>query len=218
MDSGARRRIRIWDAPTRLFHWSLVGLIAAAWWTAEEEMLEWHQRIGLTILILIVFRLIWGLIGGSTARFSGFVRGPRAIAAYLRGRAPHAIGHNPLGALSVLALLFMVAAVTALGLFTEDEDGIAPGPLAYRVSADVSETAHEWHEQGFDLLLVLVGLHVAAILYYALFRRDNLVGPMISGSRAMPEGTEGMRPAPAWRALLALILAIGVGWWVWSGA
>ena len=186
MASGPMRRIRIWDAPTRLFHWALVGLIAAAWWTAEEGLLEWHQRIGLTILILILFRLIWGVIGSSTARFSGFVRGPRAIGAYLRGKAPQAIGHNPLGALSVLALLLTVAAVTALGLFTEDEDGIAPGPLAYRVSADVSEQAHDWHEQGFDLLLVLVALHVAAIAYYWLFKRDNLVGPMISGSRAMP--------------------------------
>jgi cytochrome b len=218
MGSRPMRRIRIWDAPTRLFHWSLVLLIAAAWWTGEEEMVEWHQRIGLTILILIVFRLIWGLIGSSTARFSGFVRGPRAIAAYLRGQRPHAVGHNPLGALSVLALLFMVALVTGLGLFAGDEDGIMPGPLAYRISVEASDSATELHEQGFDLLLVLIGLHVAAILYYALFKRDNLVGPMLSGSRAMPEGTDGMRAAPAWRALLAHIRAIGVGGWIWGGA
>ena len=217
MGSRPMRRIRISDAPTRLFHWSLVLLIAAAWWTGEEEMLDWHLRIGLTILVLVVFRLIWGLIGSSTARFSGFVRGPRAIAAYLRGQAPHAVGHNPLGALSVLALLFMAALVTGLGLFASDEDGIMPGPLAYRISVEASDAATELHEQGFDLLLVLIALHVAAILYYALFKRDNLVGPMLSGSRAMPEGTDGMRPAPAWRALLALILAIGIGWWGWSG-
>ena len=212
------RRIRIWDGPTRLFHWLLVVLIAAAWWTAEEERLDWHSRIGLAVLILVAFRLIWGVIGSSTARFAGFVRGPRAIAAYLRGTAPHAIGHNPLGALSVLGLLFMVAAVTGLGLISEDEDGIAPGPLAHLVSPDVSEAALELHELGFNVLLALVALHVAAIAYYWLFRRDNLLGPMLSGSRLMPEGMAPMKPAPFWRAGLALILAIAFGWWVWTGS
>jgi cytochrome b len=209
-------RGRIWDAPIRLFHWLLVLLIAGAWWTAEEELLDWHFRIGLAILILIVFRLIWGFIGSSTARFSGFVKGPRAIAAYLRGTAAHAVGHNPLGALSVVALLFMVVAVTALGLFATDEDGIAPGPLSYLVSVDASDLATELHETGFNLLLALVTLHVAAIFYYTLVKRDNLLAPMLSGSRDMPDGAEPMRPAPLWRAGLAVVLAIGFGWWVWS--
>ena len=211
-------RIRVWDVPTRLFHWLLVALIAAAWWTAEEGLLTWHYRIGFSILILILFRLIWGLIGSSTARFAGFVRGPRAIAAYLRGERPHEVGHNPLGALSVLALIGLTAAVTGLGLFASDEDGIEPGPLAYRVSVEASDVAHELHEFGFNLLLVLVALHVAAIAYYALFKRDNLLTPMLSGSREMPEGTEPMRPAPAWRAGLARVLAIGFAGWGWSGA
>lgn len=211
-------RIRVWDAPTRLFHWLLVALIAAAWWTAEEGLLTWHYRIGFCILILILFRLIWGLIGSSTARFAGFVRGPRVIAAYLRGERPHEVGHNPLGALSVLALLGLTAAVTGLGLFASDEDGIEPGPLAYRVSVEASDVAQELHELGFNLLLALVALHVAAIAYYGLFKRDNLLTPMLSGSREMPEGTEPMRPAPAWRAGLALVLATGFAWWVWSGA
>ena len=212
------RRIKVWDGPTRLFHWLLVLLIAAAWWTAEEEMLDWHYRIGLAVLILIVFRLIWGFVGSSTSRFASFVKGPSAIAAYLRGAAPHRVGHNPLGALSVLALLFMVAAITGLGLISEDEDGIAPGPLAYLVGADVSEAARELHELGFNVLLALVALHVAAILYYALVRRDNLLGPMLSGSRDLPDGVEPMRAAPLWRAAVALAAAIGFGWWIWTGA
>jgi cytochrome b len=211
------RRLSVWDGPTRLFHWLLVVLIAAAWWTAENENLTWHYRIGFVVLILIAFRLIWGVIGGSTARFSNFVRGPRAIAAYLRGTAPHGVGHNPLGALSVLSLLGMVAVVTGLGLFANDQDGIDPGPLAYLVSIDAADSAHELHEIGFNILLALVALHVAAILYYWLFKRDNLLAPMLSGSREAPEGIAPMRPAPLWRAGLALVLATAFAWWVWSG-
>lgn len=211
------RRIRIWDGPTRLFHWTLAGLIAAAWWTAENELLDWHFRIGLAVLVLILFRVIWGFVGSSTALFSHFVRGPRAIAAYLRG-APARIGHNPLGALSVLALLALVAAVTGSGLVTGDEDGLYQGPLAYLVSLETSEVAHDLHETGFNVLLVLIGLHVAAILYYALVRRDNLVAPMLTGARDLPEGTEPMRPAPLWRAALALTAAMLLAWWIWSGA
>ena len=212
------RRIKVWDGPTRLFHWLLVALIAAAWWTGENEDLTWHYRIGFIVLILIVFRLIWGFIGSSTARFAGFVKGPRAIAAYLRGESPHAVGHNSLGALSVLALLGLVAAEVVLGLFATDHDGIQPGPLAYLVSVEASDAAHELHEIGFNVLLAVIALHVAAILYYWLFKRDNLVGPMLSGSREAPEGTEPMRPAPLWRAGVALVLATAFAWWVWSGA
>jgi cytochrome b len=212
------RRIKVWDASTRLFHWSLVVLIAGAWWTAENDMLEWHLQIGLAVLALLVFRLVWGLIGSSTARFTDFVRGPRAIGDYLRGRSPYRIGHNPIGALSVIALLLLVAAVTATGLISEDEDGIAPGPLAHAVSPVVSDAAYELHELGFDALLVLVVLHVAAIAFYWLVKRDNLLAPMLSGSREAPEGIEPMRPAPAWRAGLAIVLAAGFAWWVWNGA
>ena len=211
-------RVRIWDGPTRLFHWSLALLIAAAWWTGEEHLLTWHYRIGLAILCLLAFRLIWGFVGSSTARFAGFVRGPRAILAYLRGAGPPAIGHNPLGALSVLALLAMTSAVVALGLFATDEDGLDPGPLSHFVSYDAAEAAQELHETGFDLLLVLIGLHVAAILYYALVRRDNLVGPMLSGRGKAPEGAGAMVGAPAWRLALAVAAAILFGWWIWSGA
>jgi cytochrome b len=211
-------RVRVWDWPIRLFHWLLVILIAAGWWTGENEDLTWHYRIGFMVLILIAFRLVWGIIGSSTARFTSFVKGPRAIFSYLRGSAPHAVGHNPLGALSVLALLALTAAVVGLGLFATDEDGIDPGPLSYLVSEEAAETAQELHELSFNLLLVLVAVHIGAILYYALFRRDNLLGPMLSGRRDVPEGTGAMRAAPGWRLALALALAFAFAWWVWSGA
>jgi cytochrome b len=215
--SQADPRIRVWDRPTRLFHWLLVALIAAAWWTGENEDLTWHYRIGMIVLMLVLFRLIWGLIGGSTARFVRFVRGPRAIAAYLRGTAPPAVGHNPLGALSVLALLGLVSLVLVLGLFATDDDGLDPGPLAHLVSYEAAEQAQELHEVAFDLLLVVIAIHVAAIFYYLLFKRDNLIGPMLTGSRRGPEGAEPLRPAPLWRTLFAIIAATSIGWWIWSG-
>lgn len=211
-------RVRVWDLPLRLFHWLLVLLIAAAWWTGENDDLVWHYRIGFLALILIVFRLIWGFIGSSTARFASFIRGPRAILAYLRGASPHAVGHNPLGALSVIALLGLVAVVVGLGLFATDEDGIDPGPLSHYVSLDAAEEAADLHELFFDALLVVIAIHVAAILWYALFRRDNLIGPMITGAREAPPGTEPMRPVSAWRFWLALVLAFALTWWVWTGA
>ena len=211
-------RAKIWDLPTRLFHWLLVLLIAGAWWTAENDALDWHYRIGFAILTLLVFRLIWGLVGSSTARLASFVRGPGAIRAYLSGRAPPAIGHNPIGALSVLALLGFLLVHVTLGLLSSDEDGLAPAPLAHLVSYDVSEAAHDLHEDGFNLLLVLIGLHVAAILYYALVKRRNLVGPMLSGRGEVPAGMEPMRPVPAWRLAAALVVALAFAGWIWSGA
>ncbi|HEX8654108.1 MAG TPA: cytochrome b/b6 domain-containing protein [Allosphingosinicella sp.] len=210
-----RVRVAVWDRAVRIVHWLLAALIGLAWWTAEEDMLDWHERIGMLVLGLLVFRLVWGFVGSSTARFSGFVRGPAGILAYLRGRSGFVLGHNPLGALSVLALLTMVGLETGLGLFASDEDGFLSGPLAGFVSEDVAETLTELHEDLFDWLLVLIGLHVAAIAFYLLVKRDNLVGPMLSGRRAAPEGTQPMVAAPAWRAALAVLVAFGVMSAVW---
>ena len=209
----------IWDGWTRFFHWSLVLLVAAAWWTAENDEMEWHLRIGMAVFVLLVFRLVWGLIGGSTSRFASFVHGPGAIFAYLRGRFPAHVGHNPLGALSVLGLLAGLLLVVGLGLIGVDEDGLAPGPLYLWVGEELSEEAIELHEhEAFDLLLVLIGLHVAAVLFYALVKRHNLLGPMISGRGEIPKGAEALQPASAGRAVLAWLIALGLGWWVWAGA
>lgn len=212
--------IAVWDRPVRLVHWLLAALIAFAWWTAEEEMLDWHYRAGLLILGLIVFRLAWGFIGSSTARFSGFVRGPRAIADYLRGRSGFVLGHNPLGALSVLALLAMVALETALGLFASDEDGFLSGPLAAFVAEDLAESLTDLHADLFDYLLILIGLHLAAIAFHLLVKRDNLVRPMVTGRGSAPPGTEPMVAAPASRAVLAALAAfaaMSLIWWIGEG-
>jgi cytochrome b len=204
--------VAVWDWPVRIVHWAIVLLIAFAWWTAEEEMVDWHYRAGMAVLGLLVFRIVWGFIGSSTARFSSFVRGPRGILSYLRGRSGYVLGHNPLGALSVLALLAMIAAEVGLGLFASDEDGLMSGPFASLVSDDLSERLTDLHHDLFDYLLVLIGLHVAAILFYLLVKRDNLVGPMIVGRRSAPAGTEPMAAAPLWRFLVAAGIAGAVVW------
>ena len=207
-------RVKVWDAPTRLFHWLIVILVALQWWTAKEERLDLHIALGLTTLGLLLFRLLWGIFGSSTARFATFVKGPRAILAYLGGRAAPVLGHNPLGALSVLALFGALAVQVGLGLFASDEDGLYGGPFAHLIDPELSEEITELHEQMFDVLLVLIGLHVAAIVYFAVVRRDDLVTPMITGRRDAPDGVTEMRPAPLWRLLLALALAGGIVGWI----
>lgn len=205
-------RISVWDLPTRAFHWLIVLLMPALWWTAEEHMMDLHLQLGLVALGLILFRLVWGLIGSSTARFAGFVKGPRAILLYLRGEAGAGVGHNPLGALNVLALLLLLAAVVGLGLFATDEDGLYPGPLSHLVSFDSAAILAERHEQLFWILAGFIGLHVAAVLFYLAVRRDNLIAPMVTGGRDGGDGQAGMIAAPAWRFLIATAIAAVLTW------
>jgi cytochrome b len=207
---------RVWDLPIRLFHWILAALIAFSWWSAEYHHDDWHIWSGLAILTLLFFRLMWGLVGSSTARFSSFVRGPAAVRAYLQGKW-RGIGHSPLGAFSVIALLGATAVQVGLGLFSEDEDGLMTGPLSRLVSADTSDIARELHEIWFYVLLALIGLHVAAILFYRL-RGKPLVKAMFTGRAAVEPGTAPMRPGKWWAALLCLAIALAVTRWIAAGA
>ena len=210
-------RIAVWDLPTRIVHWLIALLIPALWWTAEEEIFEIHMLLGQTMLALVLFRLLWGVLGGSTARFAGFVRGPRTILAFLGGRVKAGLGHNPVGALSVVAMLLALSIQVGLGLFANHDDGLYSGPLAHLVGDDASDTLGERHETFFYVLLGLIGLHLAAILFYLLVKRDNLVAPMITGARAAPAGAAPMITAPLWRLLLAIGLAAALTWWIASG-
>lgn len=209
-------KLPIWDLPVRLFHWVLVGLIAFAWWSAEYHYDDLHIWSGIAVLTLLIFRILWGFFGSSTARFANFIRGPRAVFGYLRGEW-RGVGHNPLGALSVVALLGLVSVQVGLGLFASDEDGLMQGPLASLVSMGASDTAKELHEELFNFLLALIGLHVAAILYYR-FKGKSLVNPMITGKGEVEPGVEPMRPGKWWVAILCLIVAIGITRWVIAGA
>ncbi|MBA3512707.1 MAG: cytochrome b/b6 domain-containing protein [Sphingomonas sp.] len=209
----------VWDLPTRLFHWTLVALIAFSWWTAEEGELELHMWSGFAILTLLLFRLLWGFFGGSTARFRNFVRGPAAVLGYLRDtKGWRAAGHTPLGALSVVALLGAIAIQVGLGLVSVDEDGLNEGPLAYLVSLDLSEQLRDLHEDFFNVLLALIGLHVAAVLFYRLVMGKKLTAPMIVGRGVLEPGVEPMRPAGGWVAIVCLLVALGVTRWIVAGA
>jgi cytochrome b len=209
----------VWDLPTRLFHWTLVVLVGLSWWSAENDQQELHLYLGYGVLSLLLFRIGWGLAGSSTARFSSFVRGPGAVVRYVRDRFHWPLaGHAPLGALSVLALLAMLFVIVGTGLFAADEDGLFSGPLAYLVSVGVSDTMTGLHEELFDVLLVLIGLHVAAILLYRLALGRNLLGPMITGKAELAPGVEPMRPGKWWVALICLVAAIAITRWIIGGA
>ncbi len=212
-------KLPIWDLPTRLFHWLMAALIGFSWWSAEEEHLDWHIWSGLAIMSLLLFRLLWGVFGSSTARFASFVRGPRQIIAYLRDvKGWRPVGHSPIGALSVLAMLGALVVQVGLGLFTIDKDGLYEGPLAYLISLDLAEEIADLHEDWFDVILILIGLHIAAIISYRLFLGKKLIGPMITGRGAAEAGVEPMRPGRWWAALLCLVASIAVTRWVVAGA
>jgi cytochrome b len=206
--------VSVWDLPTRLFHWLLVILIGLSWWSAETRTMEWHYRSGLAILGLVVFRLVWGFIGGSTARFAQFVRLPGAALDYLRGKASNKAGHNPLGGYSVIALLGLVGLQTMTGLFSSDTDGLESGPLSHWISDyDTVDAITDVHEASFNLLLGLIGLHILAILFYRFVRRRNLVTPMVTGRDAeLPAGTQGLVPAGPLRFIIAAAIGAGTAW------
>ena len=212
-------KLAVWDLPTRLFHWVLVGLIGFSWWTGEQGENDLHFYSGYAVLTLLIFRLLWGIFGSSTARFSSFVRGPRAVADYLgRMKTWPGVGHTPLGALSVLALLAVLFLQVGTGLIQTDDDGLVEGPLAPLVSYDVAEAAHDLHEVSFNLLLVLIGLHVAAILFYRVALGKRLLGAMITGKSSLDSSAEPMRPGKGWVAVLCLMLALGLTRWIIAGA
>lgn len=210
----AARRF-VWDAPTRAFHWLLAAAFGFSWWSAEQRFMDWHRASGLFILFLLIFRLQWGLFGGETARFAQFVKGPGAAIAYLKGASPAPLGHNPLGGWSVVAMLTALALQATGGLFAVDIDGIESGPLSHFVTFEQGRIAAQAHEIGFNALLVLVGLHLIAVFFYALVRRRNLVGPMITGRAGNP-GTDSRR-APLWRLFAALSAAAGATYVIANG-
>ena len=206
----------VWDLPVRLVHWLLAVLIAFSWWSVHNNHTDWHIWSGIAILTLLVFRLLWGFVGSSTARWSSFVRGPRSVADYLRGKWI-GIGHTPLGALSVVALFAVLAIQVGLGLFAEDEDGLYLGPLSRFLDPETSDRIRDIHEFWFNVVLAFVVLHVAAIIFYRL-RGRKLTKPMITGKAEVPPGTVPMKPGKWWMAIICLAVALAIARWIVAGA
>ncbi len=182
-DDAASQRtwLRLWDLPLRVFHWSLVGAVTTAIVTGKlgGAWMPLHAKAGLLIVGLVVFRLIWGLVGSTHARFASFVPTWTRLRAYLKGQW-HGAGHNPLGAFSVFALLALLAAQVSTGLFSSDDIAFN-GPLFNRIDEALASRLGGIHQQLATALLWLMGLHVVAIVFYWLFKRDNLVKPMVTG-------------------------------------
>lgn len=199
--------VRVWDLPTRLFHWALVACVLALFATAYApgSWLPWHARAGYLMLALLLFRLVWGFIGGRWSRFSAFAYGPGSVLRYARGQGEpdQRVGHNPLGALSVLAILAVLLLQVGTGLIGDDETAFT-GPLNRLVSSAQGLAATAYHKRiGQWLVVGLSGLHVVAVLYYRWKKKDDLIGPMVRGDKRLDRAAPASRDdaASRWTAL-----------------
>lgn len=205
-------KVRVWDLPTRLFHWLLVACVIGMVITGQVggAAIDWHARIGYAVLTLLLFRIVWGLVGGHWSRFTSFIYSPRSIINYLRGRAhpDHLIGHNPLGAGSVFAMLLFLLIQVATGLVSDDEISFT-GPLNKYV-ASASGLAATWYHKNIGqwTLFGLVLLHIAAILYYLWKKRDNLIQPMIRGDKMAANSVRSSRDDAGSRLAAFAVLLI----------
>lgn len=204
--------IRVWDIPTRFFHWLLVGLVIFSFITGKIGLttMKYHEWSGFAILVLIGFRLVWGFIGGRQSRFSTFVKGPAAVMHYAssllsKGSKRH-IGHNPLGGWSVLAMLTSLLIQVGTGLFAND-DILTEGPLYALVSKQTSDWLTGIHHLNQKVLLVLVVIHIGAVIFYLTVKRENLIKPMITGNKTWHQKIDSAPGNPALAIVLAAVLA-----------
>lgn len=220
--------VKVWDLPTRLFHWVLVTLFAVLWLSGSVGGIDLplpggktmvntdlHMLLGQVVLALVLYRVLWGLFGSSTARFSSFVRGPGAVMAYLKavrsGQHPLFAGHNPAGALMILAVLALLLLQAGTGLFSND-DILSEGPLAALAGKDLSDTLTGVHGLIADGLIVLVIIHVGAVVVYRL-KGENLVKPMVTGYKdrsSLPAGEAAPRMVSPVLALVLLAVSVAI--------
>ncbi|MBL8643499.1 MAG: cytochrome b/b6 domain-containing protein [Rhodospirillaceae bacterium] len=231
--SGPTRKIKVWDVPVRLFHWILVLLIGLSYATGEFGGFDFimpvtgnmvpnmnlHMWSGLSILALVIFRVVWGVLGSDTAKFSDFVKGPGAVMGYLGGlfkKGTKVIaGHNPAGGLVVVAILILLLMQAGTGLFAKEDDffGIA-GPLNSLVSEDTAKMLTSRHHQIWEAIEILIVLHIAASIFYWLVLKQNLIVAMFTGQKEIPASAEipQLRFASKAKAAVVMIIAAAVVW------
>ena len=211
------KSISLWDLPTRLFHWLLVLCVTGSLVSVNlgGTWMVWHERCGLAVIGLLSFRLAWGIVGSTHARFQEFVPGPAAISAYLKGEW-QGLGHNPLGALSVFAMLGLLGFQAVTGLFATDAIAFN-GPLYRAVSSSWNDTITSWHKLTEWFIYGLIGLHIASVLFYTLVKKDNLIAPMITGRKNVSAEVASERKGGGWIALIVALVVAGIAIWLANG-
>ena len=223
-----KKIIRVWDLPIRLFHWLLVLCIAGSFITVNigGNAIQLHAYFGYSILTLLIFRITWGFVGSTHARFTSFIPNPKSVLNYLQGKSPRFLGHNPIGALSVLALLFALSVQVTTGLFVDDEIAFQ-GPFAKYVSNATVSFLSQIHEGNQVVIYTLITIHIAAIIYYRKFKGEDLIKPMINGDKEIDPSEEAKySPADLGQAskdgglqrglalLLLSVIAVVVGYFI----
>lgn len=212
-------RTRIWDLPTRAFHILLMLSVAGLIATGETGAMQLHFWLGYTVLTLVLFRLVWGVVGGHWSRFIHFVPAPASLLAYVQavrsGQAPRSIGHNPLGAMSVLAMLSVLLLQVFSGFISDDEIASA-GPWTAFVPASWVQIATQYHSDlGKAILILLIVLHVSTVLYYKRLKQEDLITPMITGDKILTSETLASRDTRTSR-LFALGVLLGCAYVVYQ--
>jgi len=213
----------LWDLPVRLSHLAMIVLVGLSWYTAENMHVfafgpqdgpsdfDIHVWSGIALLVVVLFRILWGVFGSTTARFSQFLKGPRAVLNYIRGQTDAGFGHNPLGGLSVVTLIALLLIQPLIGLTSSEDTFGLEGPLKHLVSTETSYWLASIHKIIFNVLLVFISLHLCAILYYRVIRKDKIISPIITG-RSEKDAPEGLVIQPVWCALIFLAAAATIIW------
>lgn len=213
------KSVRIWDLPTRLFHWALVASVVGAYITVKTGNMDWHLRFGKWVFCLLLFRVLWGFVGPHYARFFQFIKGPGAIINYLKS-GKKVYGHNPLGALSVIALIGLFGFQVVTGLYTGD-GYFYQGPL-YSMGRGIRKAMTDWHHQTEIYMILLVALHVTTVFFYAFFKKDNLIRPMITGKTELQDNSTAVihveQSITMWRRfIIVAAIALLVTYYVFNG-
>jgi cytochrome b len=217
------RTVKVWDIYTRLFHWALTIAILVSFLAQDQGEMEIHTTSGIVILGLVAFRILWGVFGPRTAQFHHIIRSPQTIFAYIRNSKAQQfrpmLGHSPIGALSVIALLVLVTVQAVTGLFASD-DIYTEGPLAKFVTSDYVYLATDIHKANSNLLLAMIALHIGAVIYYVIARSEDLILPMITGQKRLSaieaDHAEPVRERNPLLAILAIAVAIGLAYYIFS--